>query len=95
MRKALKRMKNGKAVGPGDLLVDLWKCLGDRAEEFLTKLFNMFLNSEKMPGMEDRCTGADLYEQGGCAVLKHLWRDTAIELHKEDLRKSSGSEAKR
>ncbi|KAK3572845.1 hypothetical protein QTP86_008260 [Hemibagrus guttatus] len=49
VRKALKRMKSGKAVGPDDILVEVWKCLGEAAVEFLTSLFNRVLESEKMP----------------------------------------------
>ncbi|KAK3538108.1 hypothetical protein QTP70_029820, partial [Hemibagrus guttatus] len=48
-RKALKRMKSGKAVGPDDIPVEVWKCLGEAAVEFLTSLFNRVLESEKMP----------------------------------------------
>ncbi|KAK3517427.1 hypothetical protein QTP70_010672 [Hemibagrus guttatus] len=49
VRKALKRMKSGKAVGPDDILVEVWKCLGEAAVEFLTSLFNRVLESERMP----------------------------------------------
>ncbi|KAK3526744.1 hypothetical protein QTP70_032114, partial [Hemibagrus guttatus] len=48
VRKALKRMKSGKAVGPDDILVEVWECLGEAAVEFLTSLFNRVLESEKM-----------------------------------------------
>ncbi|KAK3546595.1 hypothetical protein QTP70_030482, partial [Hemibagrus guttatus] len=48
VRKALKRMKSGKAVGPDDIPVEVWKCLGEAAVEFLTNLFNRVLeNLEK------------------------------------------------
>ncbi|KAK3568400.1 hypothetical protein QTP86_005554 [Hemibagrus guttatus] len=48
VRKALKRMKSGKAVGPDDILVEVWKCLEEAAVEFLTSLFNKVLeNLEK------------------------------------------------
>ncbi|KAK3545134.1 hypothetical protein QTP70_001419 [Hemibagrus guttatus] len=47
--KALKRMKSGKAVGPDDIPVEVWKCLGEAAVEFLASLFNRVLESEKMP----------------------------------------------
>ncbi|XP_061649478.1 band 4.1-like protein 5 isoform X3 [Phyllopteryx taeniolatus] len=49
VRKALKRMKNGKAVGPDDIPVEVWKHLGEVAVEFLTSLFNRILACEKMP----------------------------------------------
>ncbi|KAK3559987.1 hypothetical protein QTP86_033672, partial [Hemibagrus guttatus] len=42
-------MKSGKAVGPDDILVEVWKCLGEAAVEFLTSLFNRVLESENMP----------------------------------------------
>ncbi|KAK3553131.1 hypothetical protein QTP86_031709, partial [Hemibagrus guttatus] len=49
VRKALKRMKSGKAVGPDDIPVEVWKCLGEAVVEFLTSLFNRVLESERMP----------------------------------------------
>ncbi|KAK3531746.1 hypothetical protein QTP70_027292 [Hemibagrus guttatus] len=48
VRKALK-MKSGKAVGPDDIPVEVWKCLGEAAVEFLASLFNRVLESERMP----------------------------------------------
>ncbi|KAK3526888.1 hypothetical protein QTP86_003606 [Hemibagrus guttatus] len=48
VRKALKRMKSGKAVGPDDIPVEVWKCLGEAAVEFLASLFSRVLeNLEK------------------------------------------------
>ena len=49
VRRALKRMKRGKALGPDDIPVEVWKCLGEVAVEFLTGLFNRILDGEKMP----------------------------------------------
>ncbi|RXN38888.1 Retrovirus-related Pol poly LINE-1 [Labeo rohita] len=49
VRRALKRMKSGKAVGPDDIPVEVWKCLGEVAVEFLTSLFNKILDSETIP----------------------------------------------
>ncbi|KAK3535540.1 hypothetical protein QTP70_016810, partial [Hemibagrus guttatus] len=48
VRKAWKRMKSRKAVGPDDIPVEVWKCPGEAAVEFLTSLFNRVLeNLEK------------------------------------------------
>ncbi|KAK3533292.1 hypothetical protein QTP70_014300 [Hemibagrus guttatus] len=48
VRKALKSLKSGKAVGPDDIPVEVWKCLGEAAVEFLANLFNRVLeNLEK------------------------------------------------
>ncbi|KAI5610690.1 hypothetical protein C0J50_11966, partial [Silurus asotus] len=49
VRAAIKRMKSGKSVGPDDLLVEAWSCLGEMAVEFLTRLLNRILEGEKMP----------------------------------------------
>ncbi|KAK3568499.1 hypothetical protein QTP86_008605 [Hemibagrus guttatus] len=49
VRKALKRMDSGKAVGPDDIPVEVWKCLGEAEVEFVTSLFNRVLESERMP----------------------------------------------
>ncbi|MCJ8743426.1 hypothetical protein PDJAM_G00093880 [Pangasius djambal] len=49
VRKSLKRMNSGKAVGPDDIPVEVWKCLEEAAVEFITSLFNRVLDSEKMP----------------------------------------------
>ena len=35
---ALKRMKGGKAMGPDGIPIEVWRCLGDRAIVWLTKL---------------------------------------------------------
>ena len=43
VKNALKRMKKGKAVGPDELPVEVWKCMGKMGIEFLTRLFNRLL----------------------------------------------------
>ena len=47
---AMKKMKNGKAVGPDDIPVEAWRCLGEMALKFLTRLCNKILAGERMPG---------------------------------------------
>ena len=49
MKNALRRMKKGKAVGPDELQVDVWKCIGKMGIKFLTRLFNRLLMGERMP----------------------------------------------
>ena len=38
VRRALRRMKSGKAAGSDDVTVGVWKCLGEVPVEFLTVL---------------------------------------------------------
>ena len=49
VKNALRRMKKGKAVGPDELPVEVWKCMGEMRIKFLTRLFNRLLVSEWMP----------------------------------------------
>ncbi|KAK3529879.1 hypothetical protein QTP86_007282 [Hemibagrus guttatus] len=65
VRKALKRMKSGKAVGPDDIPVEVWKCLGEAAVEFLTSLFNRVLESERMPEERRRSVLVPIFKNKG------------------------------
>ena len=40
VKNALRRMKKGKAVGPDELPVEIWKCMGKMGIKFLIRLFN-------------------------------------------------------
>ena len=43
------RKKIGKALGPDEVPVECWKCLGETAVEVLTKFFYRFLKVETVP----------------------------------------------
>ena len=45
----MQSMNNGKAVGPDDIPVEVWKCLGESAMKLLTKLYNRTMERETMP----------------------------------------------
>jgi hypothetical protein len=49
VKEALKKIKTGKALGPDDIPIEVWRCLGDIAIVWLTKLFNTIFRSNKMP----------------------------------------------
>jgi hypothetical protein len=42
-------MKGGKTMGSDGIPIDVWRCLGDVAIVWLTKLFNLIFRSNKMP----------------------------------------------
>ena len=48
-KNALRRMKNGKAVGPDEWPVEVWKCTGEMGIKFFTRLFNRLLIGKQMP----------------------------------------------
>jgi hypothetical protein len=49
VKKALKRMKGGKAMGPDGIPIEVWRGFGDIAIVWLTKLFNLIFRTNKMP----------------------------------------------
>ena len=49
IREALKKMAYGKAVGPDQIPVEIWKFMGEVGLKWLTKLFNVIFRNAKMP----------------------------------------------
>ena len=60
-------MKKGKAIGRDELLVEVWKCMGEIGIEFLTKLFNKVLVGERMPEEWRRSVCIPIYNKKGDA----------------------------
>jgi hypothetical protein len=48
VKETLKRIKGGKTMGPDGIPIEVWKCLGDIAFVWPTKLFNHVFRSNKM-----------------------------------------------
>ena len=59
VKNALRRMKKGKAVGPDELPVEVWKCMSEMEIEFLTRLFNRLLMGE---GFQKNGEGVCLFQ---------------------------------
>ncbi|PWZ04046.1 DNA mismatch repair protein MSH5 [Zea mays] len=49
VKEALKRMKVGKAMGPDGIPIEVWRCLGDIAIVWVTKLFNTIFRQTECP----------------------------------------------
>jgi hypothetical protein len=49
VKDALKRMKEGRVMGPEGIPIKVWRSLGDVVIIWLTKLFNLISQSNKMP----------------------------------------------
>ena len=66
VREALKRMKGCKAMGPDAIPIKVWRCLGDIAIVWLTKMFNSIFQSNEMPEewRLEKHIGTNLQEQG-------------------------------
>ena len=62
-----RRVKKGKAVGPNELPVEVWKCMREMGIKFLTRLFNRLLMGERMPEEWRRSMLIPIYKNKGDA----------------------------
>ena len=95
VKNALRRMKKGKAVGPDELPVEVWKCMGEMGIEFLTKLFNRLLMGERMPEEWRKSVLIPINKNKGRTVLWKLQRNKANEPHNEGMGKNYRNQVKR
>ena len=81
VKNALKRMKKGKAVGPDELPVEVWKCMGKMGIKFLTRLFNRLLMGERMPEEWRRNALISIYKNKGDAQCCGNYRGIKLMSH--------------
>ena len=81
VKNALRRMKKGKAVGPDELPVEVWKCMGEMGIEFLTRLFNRLLMGERMPEQWRRSVLIPIYKNKGDAQCCGNYRGIKLMSH--------------
>ena len=74
VKNAVKRMKKGKAVGPDELQVEVWKCMGKMGIKFLTRLFNRLLMGERMSKEWRRSVLIPIYKIKGDAQCCENYR---------------------
>ena len=60
-------MKKGKAVGPDEVPVEVWKCMVEMGIEFLTRLFNRLLMGKRIPEEWRRSVLIPIYKNKGDA----------------------------
>ena len=81
VKNALRRMKKGKAVGPDELPVEVWKCMGEMGIEFLTRLFNRLLMGERMSEEWRRSVLIPIYKNKGDAQCCGNYRGIKLMSH--------------
>ena len=81
VKNALRRMKKGKTVGPDELLVEVWKCMGKMGIRFLTRLFNRLLMGEWMPEEWRKCVLIPIYKNKGYAQCCGNYRGIKLMSH--------------
>ena len=81
VKNALRRMEKGKAVGPDELPVEVWKCMGKMGIKFLTRLFNRLLMGERMPEEWRRSVLIPIYKNKGDAQCCGNYRGIKLMSH--------------
>ena len=81
VRRSMQSMKNGKALGPDDIPVEVWKCLGEPAVEFLASLFNRILGGEPMPDKWRESTIVPIFKNKGDAQQCGSYRGIKLTSH--------------
>ena len=67
IKNALRRIKKGKADGRDELLVEVWKCIGEMRIKFLTRMLSKLLLGERMPEEWSRRVFIPMYKNKGDA----------------------------
>ncbi|KAJ7971514.1 Retrovirus-related Pol polyprotein LINE-1 [Quillaja saponaria] len=81
VKEAMHKMKNGKALGPDDIPIEVWRCLGDIGITWLTNLFNKILVTKKMPDELRKSTLIPIYKNKGDIQSCTNYRDIKLISH--------------
>ena len=81
VKSALRRMKKGKAVGPDEVSVEVWKCMGKMGIEFLTRLFDRLFMGEQMPEEWKRSVLIPIYKNKEDAQCCGNYREIKLMSH--------------
>ena len=74
-------MKKGKAFGPDEFPVEVWRCMREMGIKFLTRLFNRLLVGERMPEEWRRNVLIPLYKTKGDAQCCGNYRRIKLMSH--------------
>jgi hypothetical protein len=81
VKDALKRMKGGKAMGPDEIPIEVWRSLGDVVIVWLTKLFNPIFQSNKMPDEWRRSILVPIFKNKGDVQSCTSYRGVKLRSH--------------
>ena len=65
VKKALRKMNTGRALGPDGIPIEVWKHLGDKGLTWLTRLFNKIMMAGRMPDEWRKSTLVPIYKNKG------------------------------
>ena len=77
----LRNMKNGKATGPDNLPVKVWKSLGRTGVNFLKEAFNKITDEEKIPDIWRKSILIPIYKNKGDLMNCGNYRSIKLMCH--------------
>ena len=81
VEKALKKMKNGKAVGPDNLPAEVWKSLGAAGLHYLQQVLNKIVAEEKIPDEWRKSTMIPIFKNKGDIMACGNYRGIKLMCH--------------
>nr|GFB31468.1 retrovirus-related Pol polyprotein LINE-1 [Tanacetum cinerariifolium] len=81
VRAALQKTRRNKAVGPDQIPIEAWKCLGYEGVKWLTCLFSKIFSSAKMPNEWRRSEVIPVYQNKGYAQACNNYRGIKLLSH--------------
>ena len=78
VRRAFRKMKAGKGVGPDKIPVEVWKIVGRKATTWLQGLFNKMLSGEQMPREWRESWVVPIYKRKGDSQECKNYRDIKL-----------------
>ncbi len=82
---ALRNMKNGKAIGPDNLPVEMWKTLGRTGVHFLKEALNKISDEEKIPDIWRKKILIPIFENRGDIMNCGNYRGIPLMYHRMKL----------
>ena len=81
VEQTLKKMKNGKVVGPDNLPIEVWKCLGSMGVENLKQELNKIMEEEKIPDEWRKSTLIPIFKNKGDIMECGSYRGIKLMCH--------------
>ena len=78
---ALRNMKNGKATGPDNLPVEVWKSLGRTGVNFLKEALHKITDEEKIPDIWRKSILIPIYKNKGDLMNRGNYRGIRLMCH--------------
>ncbi|XP_075093167.1 uncharacterized protein LOC142177455 [Nicotiana tabacum] len=78
---AMRKMRRGRATGPDEIPVELWRCVGRAGVEWLIKLLNVISKTNRMPEEWRWSTMVPLYKNKGDIQICNNYRGIKLLSH--------------